>query len=274
MDLISLTDKITKRRVRLEIIIVSLLLLLPISVATYCFLPRYYYFTAPGEIVSVRDIGIEGSVSFCYVREGVTRNFYERWSTQRVFPDAQFVAADASAEEEFSGMKELGEEARDETMRNALSSADEEVEDQVSEDEFELRLDTLIEETAEYYGDSLGLMLAIGLVEEAHNEDFSGNGRYVIAGTGTMEADHTVGSVGSIRDKLRTAERFGADYFFVPKDKEYFYYEGLSNEEEAALVAQELQLRLQVVPVETMEDALDFLRNLNHSNKENNSYDT
>jgi Lon-like protease len=112
------------------------------------------------------------------------------------------------------------------------------------------------------------------LVEEEQHLDFSGNGRYVIAGTGTMEADHTVGSVGAILDKLRTAEKDGADYFFVPKDKEHFYYEGLSNEEEAALVAEELHLRLQVVPVETMEEALDFLKKLNNMNEEKHANET
>jgi Lon-like protease len=69
-------------------------------------------------------------------------------------------------------------------------------------------------------------MLGIGLVEEAQKEDFSKSDTYVIAGTGTMEADHSVGSVGAIHDKLLTAEKFGTDYFFVPKDKETFAYVG------------------------------------------------
>ncbi|MCD9022530.1 hypothetical protein [Cohnella silvisoli] len=270
----TLAQKLTKLRIRPDILIVSVLLLLPISVATYCFLPQYYRFTAPGEIVSVQEIGVNGSVSFCYVREGYTRNLYERWSLRRAMPDAQFVPADASAKDEFSNVEEIGEQARNETIRNAVSSAGEQMDDQVSDDELEQRLDTLVEETSNYYGDSLGLMLGIGLVEEEQHLDFSGNGRYVISGTGTMEADHTVGSVGGIRDKLRTAEKFGADYFFVPKDKEHFYYEGLSNEEEAELVAQELHLSLQVVPVETMEEALDFLRTLNHLDEENTANET
>jgi PDZ domain-containing protein len=106
-------------------------------------------------------------------------------------------------------------------------------------------------------------MLGIGLVEEAQNEDFSNRGAYVIAGTGTMEANHTVGSVGAIRDKLRTAEKFGADYFFVPKDKDTFVYYGLSNEEEAVAVSRDLDLKLTIVPVATLEEALLFLRDLN-----------
>jgi len=265
MGCVQLIANQTKRRVRPEIIIVSLLLLLPVSAAIICFLPRYYVFSAPGEIVSVQDIGVNGSVHFCYVREGFTRNLFERWSTQRAFPGADFVPADASAADSFTELEDIGEEARDETIMNAITSVEDETDYQINEDEFDQRLDSLIEETSDYYGDSLGLMLAIGLVEEAQEEDFSANGRYIISGTGTIEADHSVGSVGAIRDKLRTAEQAGADYFFVPKDKDRFYYEGLSNEEESALVAKELNLRLQVVPVDTMEDALDFLRNLNPS---------
>ncbi|TFE25947.1 hypothetical protein [Cohnella luojiensis] len=256
-----------RKRIRPEIIIVSLLLLLPISVAVVFFLPRYYVFTAPGEIVSVQELGVDGSVNFTYVREGFTKNLYERWSTKQAFPDAEFVSADASVEKDFSDMQDMGEDYRDETIRNAITSADDEVGSDTDTEEpageFEQRLEALIEESTDYYGDSLGLMLAIGLVEEANQEDFSANGHYVIAGTGTIEADHTVGSVGSIRDKLRTAEQFGADYFLVPKDKERFYYEGLSNEEEASLVAEELGLTLQVVPVDTLDDALDFLRTMN-----------
>ncbi|BBI31037.1 hypothetical protein [Cohnella abietis] len=258
--MVELTTK--RKRVRPEIVIVCLLLLLPVGLATYCFLPQYYAFSAPGEIVSVQKLGVSGSVNFTYVRQGFTSNRYERWSTERAFPEAYFEPASSSIKESFTTIKDTGGGLRDETIRNAITSAEEEADHEASGDEFELRLEKLIEESTDYYGDSLGLMLAIGLVEEAHGEDFSHEGQYIIAGTGTMESDHTVGSVGGIRDKLRTAENAGVDYFFLPKDKEHFYYEGLSNEEEAELVVEELNLKLKVVPVETMEDALGFLRNL------------
>lgn len=108
MDEVHLNVITTKRRrIRPDIIIVSLLLLIPLGVATFCFLPRYYVFTAPGELVSIQDVGVNGSVHFVYVYEGYTRNLYERWSTQRSVPDAEFVPADASVVAEFGGMEEI-----------------------------------------------------------------------------------------------------------------------------------------------------------------------
>jgi len=253
------TEKAVNRRLRPEIIVFVLLLLIPIGAAAYFFLPAYHQFSAMGQIVPVRDIGIAGSVHFTYVSEGYTRNLYERIGIKRNFPDAEFTPADASENEFYAEAVEAGEEARNETIRNAIMSADKEAEQHASEEQLEERLRILIEETSTYYGDSIGLMVAIGLAEESRHADFSRGGQYVIAGTGTLEEDFSVGSVGSIRNKLRTAERAGADVFFVPRDREYFWYEGLSNEEEAELVADELHLRVRVVPVASLEEALDFL---------------
>jgi PDZ domain-containing protein len=251
-----------KRRLRPDVLIACILLLIPVSVAIYCFLPQYYRFTALGEIVSVREIGLKGSVNFCYIREGLTRNLYERWTMGRALPDAVFESTDASVKDDFIEITESGKQARNDTIRNAVISAEAQTNESISENDFEQKLDSLIDQTANYYGDSLGLMLGIGLVEEAQKADFSESGKYIIAGTGTMEADHTVGSVGGIREKLRTAEKFGADYFFVPKDKDDFAYEGLSNEEEANLVSQELHLQLKVIPVATLEEALIYLKQM------------
>ncbi|MFC5402560.1 hypothetical protein [Cohnella soli] len=250
------------KRLRPEYVIVGAFLALAIGIATLLFIPRYYSFSAMGKLVSVRDLGIEGSVRFVYVNEGVTRNWIERWQAEREYPDAVFEQTDASSIEDLKDMLAYGEEARDDTIMNALTSVEDETENYAENDAFQSRLDDLVEQASGYYGDSLGLMVSLGLVEETRGEDFSQGGRYIIAGTGTIESDHTVGSVGSIRDKLRTAEKFGADYFFVPKDKESWEYVGPSNEEEAEQTAKELQLALKVVPVGTMEEALDFLEHL------------
>jgi Lon-like protease len=260
---LTLVQPATRRRFRPDIVTSLFLILIPVIVSIFFFLPQYYRFTALGKIVSVRDIGLKGSVNFCYVREGLTRNLYERWAMGRAIPNAKFEPADASVKDDFTHMIETGEKSRNETILNAVTSAEAQTGESVSQNDFDQKLDALIKETGNYYGDSFGLMLGIGLVEEAQNEDFSKSDKYVIAGTGTIEANHTVGSVGAIRDKLRTAEKFGADYFFVPKDKDTFLYAGLSNEEEAEQVYQELHLKLTVVPVATLEEALQYLRRLN-----------
>ncbi len=252
-----------EKRVRLEWIIALLLLLIPIGVVAYLFYPSYYWFSGKGDIVSVQEIGVDGSVHFTYVNEGITSNAYERFAIRREVPDAEFEPAYAGVDEAFEEELELAEEARNETILHAVLSADAAAEEPATDDELQSRLDGLVEEAGDYYGDSIGLMLAIGLAEEAGHTDFSQGGKYVIAGTGTLEEDFHVGSVGAIRNKLRTAENAGADIFFVPKDAETYDYGGPSNEEEAQQVMEELKLRLQLVPVETLDEALSFLENLN-----------
>ncbi|MBP3966066.1 hypothetical protein [Paenibacillus lignilyticus] len=211
--------------------------------------------------MSIQDIGVKGSVHFVYVREGFTRNRYEKLSVRRSYPDAQFTRVSASAKEASDDMLDFEKFLKDDTIRHAVDSAADISDQPSSVDQLEDRENKLIEETSQYYGNSIGLMLGIGLYEEEKHVDFSKLGKLTIAGTGTLEEDQSVGSVGAIRDKLRTAEAEGADIFLVPKDQETFMYEGLSNEEEALQVAGELHLRLRVVPVATLEEAIHYLSN-------------
>ncbi|TCM99572.1 PDZ domain-containing protein [Paenibacillus sp. BK033] len=243
-------------------IIGILLLLIPFTVAIYAYWPQYYSFTTTGEIVPMQEIEVDGSVNFVYVQEGVTRNRYEKYSVGLRDSEAEFTKVDSSAEDDLSAMLDFEEEMRNETIHHAIDSASEVSSTAITQDRQNERLQQIIEETSDYYGDSIGLMLGIGLVEETMKEDFSQDGTIIIAGTGTLEEDHTVGSVGAIRDKLRTAEAAGTDIFFVPKDKDTFMYPGLSNEEEAELTSEKLRLKLEIVPVATLEEAISYLRQL------------
>lgn len=252
-----------RRKIGRHWIIFAILLLLPLSVAVVGYLPRYYSFTAQGEIVPVSEIGVDGSVHFAYVVEGVTKNLYEKYSVWQAYPDAHFTRVDSSYDDDIEELRDIGAEMRNETIRHAVDSAANASDELLTDGDRDARLARLFEETANYYGDSIGLMLGIGLYEESEREDFSKGGLYTIAGTGTLEEDYSVGSVGSIPDKLRTAEAQGADIFFVPKDKETFFFDGLSNEEEAQQIADELHLRVRIVPVSTLEEAIAFLKQLN-----------
>lgn len=249
-----------KRQFRAHWVIALLLIALPVTVAVFFYLPRYDSFTAMGDIVQVRELGVNGSVHFVYVQEGITRNYYERLSIKRTDPEVQFTRVDADARDGFEEDLAYEEEARNETIRHAVQSAAELTNDEASGVEAEARLAMLIEEAQEYYGDSIGLMLGLGLIEEASGEDFSRSGALVIAGTGTLGEDHGIGSVGAIRDKLRTAEREGVDLFFVPRDRDTYEFYGPSNEEEAEQAKRELDLRLQVIPVANLEEAVAYLR--------------
>lgn len=94
-------------------------------------------------------------------------------------------------------------------------------------------------------GPSAGLMIALTVYDLVAEEDLVA-GRLVV-GTGTIEGDGSVGRIGSIREKAFTAIRAGADLMLVPASQ-------AAEAEEAA------RGRIEVVPVETFEDALRALR--------------
>jgi PDZ domain-containing protein len=65
-------------------------------------------------------------------------------------------------------------------------------------------------------GPSAGMMFALGIIDTLTPGDLTGGKK--IAGTGTIDADGTVGPIGGIRQKLVGARRAGADYFLAPAD--------------------------------------------------------
>jgi len=63
-------------------------------------------------------------------------------------------------------------------------------------------------------GPSAGLMYALGILDKLTPGSLTGG--KVIAGTGTIDADGTVGIIGGIQQKLRGARQRGATAFLVP----------------------------------------------------------
>jgi PDZ domain-containing protein len=98
-------------------------------------------------------------------------------------------------------------------------------------------------ETGSIGGPSAGLMFALGLYDRLTPEDLTGGRR--IAGTGTIRCDGAVGPIGGIEEKIAGAEREGAEVFLAPAAD--------------ARAAEKVAEGLLVVPVETFEDALDYL---------------
>ncbi|MFF9900281.1 hypothetical protein [Streptomyces longispororuber] len=100
-------------------------------------------------------------------------------------------------------------------------------------------------------GPSAGLFLALGIIDKLDGNGSGGDltGGRTIAGTGTIEADGTVGAVGGVSLKTRGAARDGATVFLVPKA-----------ECEAAEAEKPKGLRL--VPVTTLSGTVDALRAL------------
>jgi PDZ domain-containing protein len=93
-------------------------------------------------------------------------------------------------------------------------------------------------------GPSAGLMWAVALHDLLTTKDLTGG--MTIAGTGVLLLDGTVVPISGVREKIAAAARAGADVFLVPKD----------NLREAGPPPDGIRL----VPVETLGDALDFLR--------------
>ncbi|OAN41305.1 ATP-dependent serine peptidase containing a PDZ domain protein [Microbacterium sp. H83] len=93
-------------------------------------------------------------------------------------------------------------------------------------------------------GPSAGMMFALGIIDTLTPGEL--NGGENVAGTGTIEADGTVGPIGGIRQKLYGARDAGAGYFLAPE----------SNCDE---VAGHIPDGLTVVSTATLEDSLAAL---------------
>lgn len=96
-------------------------------------------------------------------------------------------------------------------------------------------------------GPSAGLMHTLAIIDNLTEGDLT-KGR-VIAGTGTIDFDGTVGSIGGIRQKVVAAEAAGADYLLVPEGN---YETALTAERET----------IEIVSVATLEEAISFLEGL------------
>lgn len=95
-------------------------------------------------------------------------------------------------------------------------------------------------------GPSAGLMFALGVYNALTPGDITG-GR-VIAGTGTINLDGTVGPIGGVQQKVVAAELVGAKYFLVPT----------GNYADALAAAHGIQ----VVEIKTAAQAVQFLKSL------------
>ncbi|WLD94357.1 hypothetical protein [Alkalihalobacillus sp. AL-G] len=238
------------------------LLLIPLLISILFMWPYHVEFIAKGDIASVQELGVDGSVNFTYVYSGVTETLWDRIDVMTVYgEDLQFYPLENYTYEEYLASGEMAEGYKEATVVNAVEYASA-TSDSGKTNALNDRVQEILSESTNYIGDSFGLMLSIGLVEEWEDVDFSQDGKYKIAGTGAMAADNTVGSVGAIRHKLLTAEENQVDVFFVPADKAYYIDPTFSNEYEAEQVMEEEDLQLKVVPVTTLDEALTYLENL------------
>jgi PDZ domain-containing protein len=107
-------------------------------------------------------------------------------------------------------------------------------------------------------GPSAGLMFTLEILNRLLDEDITKG--YDIAGTGTMESDGTVGRIGGIDQKVIAADNQDIEIFFAPDD----VTEGASesNYVLAKKTAEKIGTDMEVVPVKTIEEAIDYLEEL------------
>ena len=96
-------------------------------------------------------------------------------------------------------------------------------------------------------GPSAGMTYALTLIDLLTADDLTKG--HVIAGTGTIRFDETVGPIGGVRQKVFAARAVGAEVVFVPT----------ANYEDALTAGGD---GIEIVPVAVLQDALDHLAGL------------
>ncbi|HFI0246352.1 TPA: SepM family pheromone-processing serine protease [Streptococcus suis] len=118
-------------------------------------------------------------------------------------------------------------------------------------------------QTGNIGGPSAGLMFTLAIYTQLADPTLR-DGR-VIAGTGTIEQDGSVGDIGGADKKVLSAAKAGASIFFVPNnpvDEEILKEDptAKTNYEEAKEAAEKAGVDIEVVPVKTAQDAIDYLK--------------
>lgn len=113
-------------------------------------------------------------------------------------------------------------------------------------------------------GPSAGLMFSLQ-VYKMLVEDF--DSERIVAGTGTIAENGDVGRIGGIDKKVVAAHEEGAEVFFAPNDEipsEILedYPDLKSNYETARETAEDIGTDMEIVPVEHISDAIDFLEKI------------
>jgi Lon-like protease len=107
-------------------------------------------------------------------------------------------------------------------------------------------------ETSQIGGPSAGLMFTLEIMDQLLDKDLTHGKK--IAGTGTMDLDKKVGPIGGIQQKIVAADEAGAEIFFAPVEA--------NNYKDAVKAQKDIGSKMKIVPVKTLDDALDYLEKL------------
>lgn len=98
-------------------------------------------------------------------------------------------------------------------------------------------------------GPSGGLVLALSIYNNLISEDIT-KGRKIV-GTGTIDINGNVGSIGGIEYKIKGAVKENADIFLIPAGENY---------EEAKKIIEENNYKITLIPITTFDEALEKLK--------------
>lgn len=105
-------------------------------------------------------------------------------------------------------------------------------------------------------GPSAGLILTLQMYSQLTGQDLL-KGRKIV-GTGTIEADGSVGQIGGIKQKVVAVNKAHATVFLVPNDPSL---KQQNNYQVALKTARELKSKLKIVPVKNVTQAIAYLKN-------------
>ena len=119
----------------------------------------------------------------------------------------------------------------------------------VTDYEYELSPEIELKFKKSESGSSGGLMMALSIYNAISEEDIL-KGRD-IAGTGTIDMNGNVGAIAGIKYKIMGAVRRGMDVVLVPS----------ANYDEAIETKKKNKYDIEIVKIDTFEDAIDYLKN-------------
>lgn len=114
-------------------------------------------------------------------------------------------------------------------------------------------------------GPSAGLMFTLEIINQLNDEDITKG--YAVAGTGEIKEDGSIGRIGGVEKKVVAADEENIEIFFAPDDEITDYMKKrnpaiTSNYEAAVKTAEKINSKMKIVPVKTIDDALDYLKQL------------
>lgn len=124
-------------------------------------------------------------------------------------------------------------------------------------DDYEIEVEPSITIDADAIGGpSAGLMFSLEIYNQLTETDWTKG--YKIAGTGEITKDGEVKRIGGIDHKIIAADNEGVEIFFAPHENG----KDNSNYEVALQIKEKIGAQLTIVPVDTFDDAINYLKQL------------